>query len=237
MVFRRVASVDSPATFCTTIDEQLTTSLSNQTFMKNLSLIINAVLAIAIGVLFVLYFKDHKSVKTTSSTSTTSTTAVPDAGIAYVDLDTIATYYTFYKDKKAELDKSKTGIEASLKAKVDAFQKDAYNFQQNAANMTQSQGEMEQARLQQRQQQIMQERDDMTSHLEETSNQLLSDINAKMDTVIQEYTKDKHFSYVLTYTAKGGNILYRDKALDISKPVIDALNAKQKAAAEAAAKK
>jgi outer membrane protein len=97
--------------------------------MKNLSLIINGVLAIAIGVLFFLHFRDCKSSKSGSATLPSSPGSASGA-IAYVDLDTLENYYNYYKDKKAELEKSQTNLESILQSKADALQRDAYAFQQ-----------------------------------------------------------------------------------------------------------
>jgi outer membrane protein len=194
--------------------------------MKNLSLIINAVLAIAIGVLFYLHFKDCKcSTKTNTLSSAASPTSAANGSIAYVDLDTLETYYNYYKDKKAELEKSQNALESTLSAKADALQRDAYAFQQKAATMTQTEGEAAQSQLQQRQADLIKMRDDRSAQLQNDLTRLLADVNSKMDTVLTDFNKDKKYTYILSYR-KGGPVLYKDNALDISKAVIDALNAK-----------
>lgn len=196
--------------------------------MKNLPLIINGILAILIAILFALHF--HVGVKNANTASNGSgTLPVSSAGpgtIAYVDLDTLEAYYGYYKDKKAELEKSQANIESSLQSKADALQRDAYAFQQRAATMTQSEGEAAQASLQQRQADLIKLRDDRSAQLQGDQMRLLDDVNSKMDSVLQDFNKDKKYSYILSYR-KGGPILYKDNSLDISKSVIEALNAKQ----------
>jgi outer membrane protein len=200
--------------------------------MKNLPYILNGVLAIAIGVLFFLHFKDCKSPSKSTTGSASSSTSISGSGtMAYVDLDTLETYYGYYKDKKAELEKSQANIESSLQSKADALQRDAYAFQQRAATMTQSEGEAAQASLQQRQADLIKLRDDRSAQLQGDQMRLLDDVNSKMDSVLQDFNKDKKYSFILSYR-KGGPILYKDNALDISKPVIEALNAKQPAPAK-----
>ena len=49
----------------------------------------------------------------------------------------------------------------------------------------------------------------------------------KLDSFLTEYNKDKRFVYILSYT-KGGFILYKDEALDITKEVVDGMNEKLK---------
>ena len=74
-----------------------------------------------------------------------------------------------------------------------------------------------------------QERDDRAGQLQNDLSTLLAEVNSKMDTVLMDFNKDKKYSYILSYR-KGGPVLYKDNALDISKPVIEALNAKAPAA-------
>ena len=191
--------------------------------MKNLSLIINGVLAIAIGVLFFLHFRDCKTSKSGSATLPSSSPSASGGAIAYVDLDTLENYYNYYKDKKAELEKSQTSLESTLQSKADALQRDAYAFQQRAATMTQTEGEAAQAQLQQRQADLIKMRDDRSAQLQSDLNRLLGDVNSRMDSVLLDLNKDKKYTYILSYR-KGGPVLYKDNALDISKPVIEELN-------------
>ena len=195
--------------------------------MKNLSIIINAVLAIAIGVLFYLHFQ--AATTSTSSTSTVrsanASTATGATNMAYVDLDTLETYYTYYKDKKADFEKRQKNIESTLAARGEALQREVYDLQQKAATMTQSEGEATQQRLLKKKDELEQYRDQMAQGLQSEMAAFNSDVNAKMDTILQDYNKDNKYTYILSYQ-KGGAILYHDKAYDITKDVVEALNKK-----------
>jgi len=54
------------------------------------------------------------------------------------------------------------------------------------------------------------------------------DLRSRLDAFIEAYNKDKHFDFVFTYTASGSQILYVNKALDITQDVIDGMNAASK---------
>jgi len=82
--------------------------------MKNLSWIINGVLALAIGVLFFLHFRDCKSEGPKTSGTASVNTSSPGSTIAYVDLDSLETEYIYYKDKKASFEKEQKNLEATL---------------------------------------------------------------------------------------------------------------------------
>ncbi len=193
--------------------------------MKNLSLIINGVLAIAIGVLFFLHFRDCSKgcAPKGASTTTTAGTSAPGSTIAYVDLDSLETNYTYYKDKKADFEKSQKSLEATLTSSMESLQREVYEFQQKAQTMTQAEGEATQQRLLEKKSRLEQQRDNGAQSLQNTMAQFNVEVYGKIDSVLQDYNKDHKYAYVLSYQ-RGGPILYRDKGLDITADVVVLLN-------------
>jgi outer membrane protein len=193
--------------------------------MKNLSLIINAILAVAIAVLFFLHFKDgSKSAAPQFSTSASSGgSAASGSSIAYVDLDSLEANYTYYKDKKAEFEKTQKNLENTLQSGMESLQREAAEFEQKAQTMTQADGEATQQRLLQKKNQLEQLRDNGTQNLQSEMAKFNADVYDKIDTVLQDLNKDHKYAYILSYQ-KGGAILYRDKGADITKYVVDMLN-------------
>ncbi len=188
--------------------------------MKNLSLIINAILAVAVAVLFFLHFRDCK---TAAPTSAVVNTSGGSATIAYVDLDSLEVNYAYYKDKKADFEKEQKNLETTLNSGMESLQREAYEFQQKAQTMTQSEGEAAQQRLAQKKNQLEQLRDNGAQNLQNEMGQFNVEVFGKIDSVLQDYNKDHRFAYVLSYQ-RGGAILYRDKGLDITADVVTLLN-------------
>jgi outer membrane protein len=191
--------------------------------MKNLSLVINGVLAIAIGVLFFLHFRDCKSASPKSTGIAASSTGVPGTTIAYVDLDSLEANYLYYKDKKASFEKEQKNLEATLSSGMESLQREAYQFQQKAQTMTQSEGEAAQQALMEKKNKLEQQRDNGAQMLQNEMTQFNIEVYGKIDSVLQDYTKDHKLAYVLSYQ-RGGAILYRDKGLDITTDVVGLLN-------------
>ena len=191
--------------------------------MKNLSWIINGVLAIAIAVLFFLHFRDCKSVSPKSASSASISSGTPGSTIAYVDLDSLETNYLYYKDKKAAFEKEQKNLEATLSSGMESLQREAYQFQQKAQTMTQSEGEAAQQALMEKKNRLEQQRDNGSQMLQGEMAQFNIEIYGKIDSVLQDYTKDHKMTYVLSYQ-RGGAILYRDKGLDITADVVGLLN-------------
>jgi outer membrane protein len=204
---------------------------SNKNKMKNFSVALNGILTIAVAVLFFLHFKGNtKSTSIQASAPGKSDSLAIHAGaIAYVDLDSLENSYTFYKEGKAKMEQTQTELENTLSSRGEKLQGELYELQQKAATMTQSEGEAAQRIL-------LQKRDDLEKYKDSRSQQLQNDLTkfnndlyAKIDTVLAQYNKDKKFAYILSYR-KGAVILYKDKALDVTKDVIEILNKHEAAA-------
>jgi outer membrane protein len=191
--------------------------------MKNLSLVINAVLAIAIGILFFLHFRDCKTVASKTSTSTISPSGTPGSVIAYVDLDSLESNYTYYRDRKTSFEREQKNLEATLTSGMESLQREAYQFEQKAQTMSQAEGEATQQRLTAKKNQLEQLRDNGAQNLQNEMTQFNVEVYGKIDSVLQDYNKDHKYAYVLSYQ-RGGAILYRDKGLDITNDVVGLLN-------------
>ena len=194
--------------------------------MKNLSLVINVVLAIAVGVLLFLHFRDgskSNTHKTGASVNSTAGSAAPGAPIAYIDMDSLAVNYTYYKDKKADFEKSQRNLEASISSGQESLQREAYELQQKAPSMTQAEAEATQQRLLDKKNRLEQQRDNGAMTIQAEMNKFSVELYANIDSAIQDYNKDHKYAYVLSYQ-RGGTVLYRDKGLDITADVVALLN-------------
>ena len=187
--------------------------------MKNLSLIINGVLAVAVAVLFFLHFKGAAK----RPSSAVGTSGAPGTAIAYVDLDSLGKNFIYYRDKKADLEKESKNLEAILASGQQQLQSEYYAFQQKAQTMTQSEGEAAQQAIMEKKNKLDQERESGAQSLQNEMVQLNIEIFGKIDSALQDYTKEHKLAYVLTYQ-KGGEILYKDKSLDVTADVVDLLN-------------
>ena len=167
--------------------------------------------------------------------------AVPaELKIAYVEVDSIMTQYTFAKEYSALLEKKGQNIQATIAQKGQALQAAAANFQQKIqqnAFTSREQAESQQAAIQRDQanlQSLQQRLSNEFAAEQEKYNNALHDSIAHY---LAAYNKDKKYSII--FSKSGDNLLYADKAYDITKEVIAGLNKayKGKVAAETQAKK
>ena len=144
--------------------------------------------------------------------------------IAYVESDSIDSLYQFSKDCRALLNKKQQNIENTLNAKGQAFQNAYQNFVQKAQSnqLTQEQGQAQQAALQRQQQQLQELSGRLQAELQNETAQYAQAINDSVEHYLKAFNKDR--KYGLIFLKVGNNLLYADKAYDITKDVVAGLN-------------
>jgi outer membrane protein len=181
----------------------------------------NAALTIAVAIL--LFLQLNK--KTESSSSSTSN---PNGlRIAYINVDTFQNHYTFFTDKKKELDVKQTQMQATYQQKAAAFQNDYTAAQKAAATMTPQQQNQVSQQLQSEQSDLQQLQSnlstDLQTQLEQFNKQLLDSLN----NFIKIYNADKKYDCILS-AGQGSNVLYSTPQADITQDIIAGMNARLK---------
>lgn len=154
-------------------------------------------------------------------------TAAPQSSelkIAYVDIEELDSTYNFCKDFKAEFEKKSKNADNTLNQKGQALQSQAAQFQQNLQSnkYTQQQAQMLNANLQKQQADLQQLQQRLAGELQAESERYSKALRDSVQHFLAEYNKDKKYSLILSKA--GDNVLYSDKALDITKEVVAGLN-------------
>ena len=82
--------------------------------MKNLSLILNAVLIVAVGVLFYLHFSAKGSTTAGPAKAEGISIYQPDVPIVYVNIDTLLSNYEYFNDMQNDFADKQSELEAEL---------------------------------------------------------------------------------------------------------------------------
>ena len=144
--------------------------------------------------------------------------------IAYVEVDSIMSQYKFCKDYSLILQKKGQNIQNTLAAKQQQLQAAAANFQQKVQQnaYTREQAEGIQAGLQKQSADL----DALNRRLSNEFQVETEKYNAALRDSIQHflaaYNKDKKYSLILSKA--GDNLLYADKAYDVTAEVVAGLN-------------
>ncbi|MCD8282987.1 MAG: OmpH family outer membrane protein [Prevotella sp.] len=158
--------------------------------------------------------------------------------IAYVEVDSIMTQYTFAKESQDALQKKAQNIQNTLAAKQQALEAAATKLQQDyqANALTQEQAQTRQAAIQRQSNDLQSLNQRLTNEFQAETDKFNDALSDSVQHYLAAYNKDKHYALILTKV--GDNILFADKKLDITKEVIAGLNkAYKKPRREAAEKK
>lgn len=191
--------------------------------MKNLSIVLNVVLLIAVGVLYFLHFSKSETVAVSGSDETARTEQLGSLPIAYVNSDSLLSKYEYFKDKAEELEAKRVKLEAEFNNRAQGLQGEITTLQRTAQNMTMAQAKAAEENLMKKQQNLMQYQQSLQQELIREETKVNNELYDKVSNYLQDFGKQNNFQLVLTYT-KGSGVLYADDSLNITNQVINGLN-------------
>ena len=148
--------------------------------------------------------------------------------IAYVEVDSIMSQYQFCKDYSMVLQKKGQNIQNTLATKQQQLQAAAANFQQKV-----QQAEAINAGLQKQNSDLQVLNQRLSTEFQTETEKYNNALRDSIQHYLKVYNKDKKYSLILSKA--GDNLLYADKALDITNEVIAGLNKAYKPSAKMAA--
>ena len=150
--------------------------------------------------------------------------AAGDMKIAYVEVDSIMSQYKFCKEYSLILQKKGQNIQNTLAQKQQALQAAAANFQQkvqqNAYTREQAEGVNASLQKQNNDLQILNQR--LSAEFQNETDQFNKALRDSIQHYLATYNKDKKYSII--FSKQGDNLLYADKAYDITNDIIAGLN-------------
>ena len=214
-----------------------------------LRLIIDAVLVVAVAVLFYLHFSDKSpkapaqpAVVTASADSTkTATLASTDTAaaktitpaaatpilhgkIAYVESSKMLDGYKGMQDARRNFEAKAKGWERQNRNLVGGFQSAVQKYQQQAASLTPEQRAATEQRLQAQQAEVGQQQQKLQQQAAEEEAKVTQQVLERVNKLVEQYGKDNGYEMILI-AAPSGTIAYGRKDLDITPQVLKHLNA------------
>ncbi len=202
--------------------------------MQKISIALNAVLLIAVGVLFYMVFSMKKQLSGAYGNDSLSVASVPlpkaEGKTMYINIDSLEARYDYFIKIKTQLEKMGKANEAEVKGLYDNFQKTYQKYQQQmeAQSMTQEQYQEAQANLAQMEKSIREKEERISENYAKEAERLNNQFLKNIEEYLKKKSKEHNYSYVLAY-AKGANLLYVNDSLDITKQVVTGLNSEYKA--------
>lgn len=189
--------------------------------------------AIAAATTMGLVSCDKSSPKMDDKTPASAQKSGECAKIAYVEVDSIMTQYKFCKEYSKILETKGNNIQKTLATKQQQLQAAAANFQQKIQQnaYTREQAEAIQAGLQKQNNDLQVLNQRLSAEFQTETENFNKALHDSLQHYLAFYNKDKKYS--LIFSKQGDNLLYADKAYDITNEVVAGLNKAYKGKATA----
>lgn len=195
--------------------------------MKQLFIALNIVLLVLVAILFYLHFDaKNKFAKTAASEQKATPTTAQSLQIAYFEMDSVQANYDYFKDIISQLKKKENAMNAELAGLERTYQQKVNAWQQKGKNMTEIEMNAAQKENAQMQQNYQLRKQALEEGYTRQSIEFKKTIKEKIEDYLQEYNKNKNYTYILSYEPEF--IYYRDTAMNITKDLVNGLNAEYK---------
>jgi Outer membrane protein len=189
--------------------------------MKNFSIILNVLLLLLVGYLYLDKFSSSKKSMVTTHASKDSSCNHGNK-VAYIDLDTLQNSYEYYKILKADFEKKQAASNSEIADLQRRYQARAMQLQQKGATMTPQEQEAAMKEINQMQQGLQAKKQELDNALYNSNSKMKEDILKRIQDFLKEYNSDGRYDYVFSY--EPGFMFYKDSALNITPDVIKGLN-------------
>lgn len=196
--------------------------------MKRVNLVINIVLVIAVGVLFVLYFTgNEKSSPAQTEEKLVENNSTGKGGMAYINIDTLMNNMDMFFDVRNKLVDKQKSSEAELNSRSKDFEKEATDFQEKVQKglITRSRAQEIEQELYLEQQNLINLKDRLSMELVEEEQVMNRQLIYYITDYLKEYNKEKNYQFIIS-NSLAGPLLYASDKQDITNDVVEGINAK-----------
>ncbi len=190
--------------------------------MKNLSLILNAILFVAVGVLYYLNFSGKKSGNMESDVKAPS-----NLKIAYINADTVLKYYDYVTENRAILEAKGKKLDQDFQNRAKSLQDEVAAYQRNVSNLTIGQAKAVEENLGKKDQNLRLFQQAIEQELMNDQAKMSATLRGKISDFLKAYAQGSNLEVVLKFDT-ASDVLYGSAGMDISKDVIKGLNEQYK---------
>lgn len=195
--------------------------------MNKIQIVIDSVLAAAVVALFIIFFT-CKPACAPATAEGGAPVAEGQLPVAYLNLDSVLTYYTFAIEASDRLMSKQEDARLKLNTRARTLQSEMADFQkklENGAFMSRERAEQKQNELLKKQQDLQELEAKLTNEIMLENQQLNMQLSDTLNNFLREYNADGRYHMIFANTGKD-NILQANDAYDITADVIEQLNAR-----------
>jgi len=186
--------------------------------MKNITLGLNAVLVIAVAVLFYLHFAKPSS----ANSAPEKAIASGNFRIAYFEMDSVENQFDFYKEIRNTLMQH----EQEAGKQLDSYKRNIaakyQDLQSKAQTLSQSEINSRQQELMDLDKEAKSKEQSLSQSLQDESFKKLQEVKKEIQEYLKEYNKGKGYTYILSNSSD--LIYYKDTAYNITSDLVKGLN-------------
>lgn len=197
---------------------------------KNLSLILNGILLVAVVVLFVLVLGNKRTAGNQVATGKKDSVSSAHLPVAYVNIDSLLLNYTFAKNANEALISKQEDSRATLNSRARSLQIEMDEFNrklENNAFLSRERAEDAQRSILKKQQDLQQLEGNLSKQLLEQQEKMTNQLRDTIQAFFKEYNKNGKYELIISNTAND-NVLFAKEVYDITAEVIAQLNARVK---------
>lgn len=185
--------------------------------MKNISLVLNVVLAIAVIVLYYLHFSGQG--KASQGTVGEAT----NLKMAYINSDSVLKYYDYFKVSRDKLESKGKQLDQDLKSRATSLQGEFESYQRNRNSMTIGQAQAVEEDLTKKRNNLQLYQESLSQQMLADQERMTKELYEKVTGFLRQYGQENGLQVVFKYDATS-DVLFAGDSLDISTVVVKGLN-------------
>ena len=188
--------------------------------------ILNGFMALAFGLMFAQCAGNNNA--TTTSAPAAGATGSSNMKIAFVEIDSLLSKYTFWNDITEEMIKKEENIRTTLNEKGKKLEKEAQEFQRKYENngfVSPERAQQEYQRIQKQQQELQELQQKLAAELATENQKNSLAFRDSINSFLKEYNQSKGYDLIISNTAFD-NLLYGNPAYNITDEIVEGLNAR-----------
>ncbi|HEY0679070.1 MAG TPA: OmpH family outer membrane protein [Chitinophagaceae bacterium] len=191
--------------------------------MNKIALGLSIVALVLVGVLYYLHFSKNDKPKSGKVENPRSEAPVEHFKMAYFEMDSVESNYVYVKEIRETLRKKEENMNSQLNGLKNNFQKRIAEWQQKGREISQAESDAMNREYQEMQVAYENKKQQLDDDLKTEYQKMLMDVNKKISDFLKEYNKSKGYNYIITN--EQSLIYYKDSVYNITKDVVDGLNA------------
>ncbi len=195
--------------------------------MNKLLIALNALLAAAVVVLFVMFAGIKKQVSTPDGDAGVGEVTGAQFPIAYINVDSLLLNYDLSVNSNEELIKKEEDVRLEINTKMRRLQSEAAEFQrklENNAFLSRDRAEQAQNTLMKKERDLQELQAKLSQELLEEQQKMSAELRDTINNFLEEYNKEKQYHMIISNTAGDNILIAKEEQYDITSDVVNRLN-------------